>query len=50
MAGRALPHSHAAKRTPGFLEEVRPLLRPGIAYDAATALDWAEATFIPLLP
>jgi hypothetical protein len=28
----------------------RPLLRPGIAYDAATALDWAEATFIPLLP
>ena len=40
----------AAKRTPGFLEEVRPLLRPGIAYDAATALAWAEATFIPLLP
>ena len=39
----------AAKRTQGFVEEVRPLLRPGIAYDGAEALDWAEATFIPLL-
>ncbi len=29
----------AAKRTPEFLEEVRPLLRPGIAYDATTTLD-----------
>jgi hypothetical protein len=28
----------------------RPLLRPGIAYDPASALDWAEATFVPLLP
>jgi len=40
----------AAKRTRDFLEEVRPLLRPGIAFDSAAALDWAEATFIPLLP
>ena len=40
----------AAKRTPGFLDEVRPLLRPDVAYDAAAALDWAEATFIPLMP
>lgn len=39
----------AAKRTPGFLDEVRPLLRPGVAYDAASALDWVETTFIPLL-
>jgi predicted nucleotidyltransferase component of viral defense system len=39
----------AAKRVPSFLEEARPLLRPGIAYDAAAALDWVEATFIPLL-
>jgi len=29
---------------------MRPSLRPGIAYDSAAALDWAEATFIPLLP
>jgi predicted nucleotidyltransferase component of viral defense system len=40
----------AAKRTRPFLDEVRPLLRPNIAYDAAAALDWAEATFIPLMP
>ena len=40
----------AAKRVPSFLEEVRPLLRPGVAYDPAVALDWVEATFIPLLP
>lgn len=39
----------AAKRTPAFLEEARPLLRPDIAYDATAALDWVEATFIPLL-
>jgi predicted nucleotidyltransferase component of viral defense system len=39
----------AAKRVPSFLEEVRPLLRPDIGYDPAAALDWAEATFIPLL-
>ena len=39
----------AAKRTPAFLNEVRPLLRPDIAYDPAAALDWVEATFIPLL-
>ena len=40
----------AAKRVPSFLEEVRPLLRPGITYDPAAALDWVEGTFIPLLP
>ncbi len=40
----------AAKRVPSFLEEVRPLLRPGVAYDPAVALDWVEATFIRLLP
>ncbi len=39
----------AAKRTPSFLDETRPLLRVDIAYDAA-ALDWVERTFIPLLP
>ena len=39
----------AAKRVPSFLEEVRPLLRPGVAYDPAAALDWVEATLIPLL-
>ena len=39
----------AAKRVPSFLEEVRPLLRPDVAYDPAAALDWVEATFIPLL-
>ena len=39
----------AAKRVPSFLEEVRPLLRPGVAYDPAAALDWVEATFTPLL-
>ena len=39
----------AAKRVPSFLEEVRPLLRPGVAYDPAAALDWVEATVIPLL-
>ena len=39
----------AAKRVPSFLEEVRPLLRPGVAYDPAAALEWVEATFIPLL-
>ncbi len=38
-----------AKRVPSFLEEARPLLRPGVAYDPAAALDWVEATFIPLL-
>lgn len=40
----------AAKRVPSFLEEVRPQLRPGVAYDPAARLDWVEATFIPLLP
>ncbi len=40
----------AAKRVPSFLDEVRPLLRPGVAYEPATALDWVETTFIPLLP
>ena len=40
----------AAKRASAYLDEVRPLLRPGIAYDPALALDWAEATFVPLLP
>ncbi len=39
----------AAKRVPSFLEEVRPLLRPGITYDSSAALDWVEATFIALL-
>jgi predicted nucleotidyltransferase component of viral defense system len=39
----------AAKRVPSFLEEVRPLLRPGVAYSPARALDWVEATFTPLL-
>lgn len=39
-----------AKRTRGFLEEVRPMLRPGIPFDGSVALDWAEATFVPLLP
>jgi predicted nucleotidyltransferase component of viral defense system len=39
----------AAKRVPSFLEEVRPLLRLDVAYDPAGALDWVEATFIPLL-
>lgn len=29
--------------------EVAPLLRPDVAYDPAAALDWVEATFIPLL-
>lgn len=38
-----------AKRTRGFAEEVRPLLRPGIAYEGTDALEWATATFIPLL-
>jgi hypothetical protein len=38
-----------AKRVPSFLEEVRPLLRPDIAYEPAAALDWVEAMFIPLL-
>ncbi len=40
----------AAKRVPLFLEEVRPLLRPGVAYDPAVALDWVEDVFVPLLP
>jgi hypothetical protein len=39
----------AAKRVPSFLDEARPLLRPDVAYDPAVALDWAEATFTPLL-
>jgi predicted nucleotidyltransferase component of viral defense system len=39
----------AAKRAPSFLEEARRLLRPGVAYDPAVALDWVEATFTPLL-
>jgi predicted nucleotidyltransferase component of viral defense system len=39
----------AAKRTPGFLDEAQPLLRPDIVYAGGAALDWAEATFIPLL-
>jgi predicted nucleotidyltransferase component of viral defense system len=39
-----------AKRTLSFLDEVRPLLRPGVDYDPGAALDWVEATFIPLLP
>jgi predicted nucleotidyltransferase component of viral defense system len=39
----------AAKRVPSFLDEVRPLLRPAVAYDPAAALDWVEATFLPLL-
>jgi hypothetical protein len=34
---------------PTFLDEVRPLLRPDVAYDPAAALDWVEATFLPLL-
>jgi hypothetical protein len=38
----------AAKRVPSFLEEVRNLLRPGVAHDPAAALDWVDATFIPL--
>ncbi len=54
-AGRPMFRTHefrtnlAAKRSRSFLEEVRPLLRPGIAYDGTIALDWAEATFLPLL-
>jgi hypothetical protein len=40
----------AAKRVPSFLDEVRPLLGPGVAYDPVAALDWVETTFIPLLP
>jgi hypothetical protein len=39
----------AVRRVPSFLEEVRPLLRPGVACDPVAALDWVEATFIPLL-
>ena len=38
-----------AKRIPSFLEEVRPLLRPDVAYDPAAALGWVEATILPLL-
>jgi predicted nucleotidyltransferase component of viral defense system len=39
----------AAKRVRSFLEEVGPLLRPGVTYDPIAALDWVEGTFIPLL-
>jgi len=39
-----------AKRVPSFLDEVRPLLRPGVVYDPAAALNWVERTFIPLPP
>jgi hypothetical protein len=39
----------AAKRTPAFLEEVRPLIRRDVEYDPVAALDWVEATFLPLL-
>jgi hypothetical protein len=40
----------AAKRVLSFLDEVRPLLQPGIAYDPGAALDWVQETFISLLP
>jgi predicted nucleotidyltransferase component of viral defense system len=50
IRARELRANLAAKRTRGSLEEVRPLLRPGIAYDGSAALDWVEATFVPLLP
>ena len=50
IRARELRANLAARRTRGSLEEVRPLLRPGFAYDGSAALDWVEATFVPLLP
>ncbi len=38
----------SAKQASGVLDEVRPLLRPGIHYDASVALSWFMATFLPL--
>jgi hypothetical protein len=49
IRARELRANLAAKRVPSFLEEVRPLLRPDVAYDPTAALDWVEAMFIPLL-
>ena len=39
----------AAKQAKGIFEEVRPLLRTGIAYDPAAALEWFEADIIARL-
>ena len=33
-----------------FLSDIRPLLRPGLAYDAAKAVDVVCRTLIKLLP
>lgn len=38
----------SGKQASGVLDEVRPLLRPGIHYDASVALSWFMATFLPL--
>jgi predicted nucleotidyltransferase component of viral defense system len=38
-----------AKAAAGVFEEVRPLLRTDVAYDAAEALAWLEEASLPLL-
>jgi len=45
----ALRTNLARKRTRAFFEEARPLLRPDVTYEPAAAMDWLEATFLPLL-
>lgn len=39
----------SGKAASGVFDEVHPLLRPGIDYDASVALGWFRATFLPLL-
>jgi len=47
---RELSANLAAKSNPGYLGEVRPLLRADVAFDGAVAMRWVEDTFLPLFP
>jgi len=39
----------AGKERSGAFDEVRPLLRPNVPFDAPAALAWFRATFLPLM-
>lgn len=39
----------AAKASSGAFAEVPPLLRPGVAWDSTSALEWLRDALLPLL-
>ncbi len=45
----SLERNLAAKASSRAFDEVRPLLRPGVAWDPANALAWLRDAVLPIL-